>query len=93
MASMKPCSVFGAKYTAMLAPGAIDPATSMSISTSPSAPPPGLFTAPSTLTATTFGVGIWTEEKYMSRSCWAYPPPSSMIPMQVPAPLTPVGKS
>ena len=87
MASMKPCSEFGAKYTAMFAPGAIEPATSMSISTSPSAEPPGLFTAPSTLTATTLGVGSWTEEKYMSRSCWVYPPPSSMIPMQVPGPV------
>ena len=47
MASMEPCSEFGAKYTAMFAPGAMKQATSMSISTSPSAEPPGLFTAPS----------------------------------------------
>ena len=56
---------FRTKYAAMLAPGAIDPAPPMSISTSPSAALPGLFTAPSTLTATTFGVRIWTEEKCM----------------------------
>ncbi len=93
MASMKPCSVFGAKYTAMLAPGATDPTTWMSISTSPSAGSPGLFVAPSTPTATTFGVLVWRKAKYVSRSDWVYPPPSSMIPTQVPVPSTSPGKS
>jgi len=37
-APMNPSSVFGAKYTAIFAPGATAPATSMSSITSPSGP-------------------------------------------------------
>ncbi len=58
-ASRKPSSVFGAKYTYCAAFGAIAPATSMSSSTSPSAPlgsPVGALEAPSTPTAVTDGV-------------------------------------
>ena len=38
MASRKPASVFGLKYTAIRACGAIEPATSISSMTSPSGP-------------------------------------------------------
>ncbi len=58
-ASRKPRSVFGAKYTTRVAFGASAPATSMSNSTSPSAPwgsLPAPFTPPSTPTALTAGV-------------------------------------
>ena len=58
-ASMKPWSVFGAKYTAMVVPGATPPSTSISSITSPSGPlgSPGWFWALRTLTASTVGVG------------------------------------
>ena len=59
-ASTKPWSVLGAKYTTWAAPGATEPATSMSSKTSPSAPFgswPAAFTAPSTLAAVTEGTG------------------------------------
>src|SRR5208282_6879635 len=58
--SRNPRSVLGAKYTTTRAPGATDPATSMSSSTSPSGPsgfPVGAFPAPSTETTVTFGAG------------------------------------
>ena len=58
-ASRKPASVFGAKYTSCRAAGAMAPATSMSSSTSPSAPfgsCPATLAAPSTPTAVTDGV-------------------------------------
>ena len=60
MASRNPASVLGAKYTAMLAPEATAPATSMSSMTSVSGPlvsPVGAFCPPSTETATTAGAG------------------------------------
>ena len=60
MASRKPRSVLGAKNTLSRAPGARAPATSMSSSTSPSAPlgsPVGAFRPPSTDTLATVGAG------------------------------------
>jgi hypothetical protein len=56
---MKPCSLFGAKYTAIDAPGATAPAISMSSATSASALQgrDGLFLPPSTETAVTLGSG------------------------------------
>ncbi|MEJ1230683.1 MAG: hypothetical protein WDM88_08940 [Galbitalea sp.] len=65
-ASTKPASVFGAKYTSRVEAGLSAPATSMSSSTSPSAPPgslPGTFFAPSTPTALTAGVVIFRPAK------------------------------
>src|SRR5579859_7745058 len=61
IASTKPWSpLFGAKYTICAAPGAAAPMTSMSRLTSIDAPlgSPGLFCAPSTLTALTDGAGL-----------------------------------
>src|SRR5271156_93907 len=57
IASMKAWSVLGPKYTTWAAPGATDPATSMSSSTSPSAPDgsPGVLDPPSTLAAVIVG--------------------------------------
>src|SRR2546423_1362528 len=82
IAARKPWSVFGAKYTRNAAPGAIAPATSMSSSTSPSAPlgPSGWLTPPATSTAVTDGAGRLRPAKYASRSAWLKPPPSSMRP-------------
>src|SRR6185437_4305436 len=70
IASMNPWSVFGAKYTAILAPGAMAPATSMSSATSPSALSGvvGAFVPPSTETETTAGVERFSPEKYVERS-------------------------
>ena len=65
-ASTKPWSVLGAKYTTWAAPGATEPATSMSSSTSPSAPFgswPAALTAPSTLAAVTEGTGSFSPPK------------------------------
>ena len=66
MASMKPLSLFGAKYTACAAPGATAPMTSMSSATSTSAPfgsEPGALDAPSTLAAVTDGTSIPSPPK------------------------------
>src|SRR5580704_1005497 len=60
-ASRKPWSEFGVQYIAIRAEGATAPETSISSSTSPSAPlgsPVGEFVAPSTETAVTVGVLI-----------------------------------
>src|SRR5580704_8539525 len=95
-ASMNPWSVFGAKYTAICAAGAIAPATSMSSSTSPSGPlasPVGEFVAPSTETAVTFGVEIPRLPKNWVRSDALYPPPSSISAMHWPEPVAPDGKA
>src|SRR3979490_787133 len=65
-ASRKPRSVFGAKYTSWLAPGASAPTTSMSSMTSPSAElgsPVGVFLPPSTSTALTCGRGTFRPAK------------------------------
>ena len=93
-ASRKPASVFGAKYTAILACGAMAPTTSTSSITSPSgppAPPVGALAAPSTATAATVGLGSPKAPKYSSRSAGAKPPPSSMRATHWPAP-SPFGK-
>ena len=61
MAFRNPASVFSAKYTTMLEPGAIDPQTSMSSITSPSGPlasPVGLLLPLPTETADTLGVWL-----------------------------------
>src|ERR1700690_3745414 len=57
MASINPWSVLGVKYTAILAPAATEPATSISSITSPSEllALEGLFFPPSTLTAVMAG--------------------------------------
>ena len=87
--------MFGAKYTAMVAPGAIEPTTSTSRTTSPSAlfgSPVGAFPAPSTDTAVTLGVVARPSPlKYARRSAARYPPPSSMMATVSPAPVTLVG--
>ena len=60
IASTKAWSVLGPKYTTCAAPGATEPATSMSRSTSPSAPlgsEPGALDALSTLAALTDSAG------------------------------------
>src|SRR5437899_12098936 len=59
IASRKPRSVLGAKYTTILAFGATAPATSISNMTSPSAPsgPSGRLRAPSIDTPVTVGLG------------------------------------
>ena len=60
IASTNAWSVLGAKYTTCAAAGATEPATSMSRSTSPSAPfgsDPGELDAPSTLSAVIEGTG------------------------------------
>src|SRR5271168_3807991 len=67
-ASIKPCELLVVKYTAMLAPGAMAPATSISSATSPSASSgllagPGAFVAPSTETEVTRGSGIFRLRK------------------------------
>ena len=67
IASTKAWSVLGPKYTTCAAPGATEPATSMSRSTSPSAPlgsEPGALDAPSTTAAVTVGTGRARPEKY-----------------------------
>ena len=67
----------------------------MSRTTSPSALvglPVGWLAAPSTGTAMTVGAGLMPSDvKYCCRSAVRKPPPSSMIPMVCPLPLTPVG--
>ena len=66
IASTKAWSVSGPKYTTWAAPGAVDPATSMSSSTSPSAPlgsEPGALEPPSTLAAVTDGTSRLRPEK------------------------------
>ena len=71
MASAKPASELGAKYTASVAAGARAPAISMSSVTSPSGPlgsPPASGWAPSTDTATTCGAGTPSCLKYAERS-------------------------
>src|ERR1035441_2325946 len=96
MASRKPWSVFGAKYTAILACAAMAPTTSMSSSTSPSAllgSPTGWLLAPSTEPAVTLGAGlIFSALKEALRSEALYPPPSSMMATVCPDPLPAVGK-
>ena len=67
MTSTQPCSVQGAKYTAIRAPGATDPATSMSRVTSVSGDaglPDGEFAAPSTPTGVSVGAGRPRPVKY-----------------------------
>src|ERR1700733_368525 len=66
MASRKPASVLGLKYTTMFAAGAMDPTTSMSSMTSPSGPstwPVGAFVPWSTDTAETLGDPTFIPEK------------------------------
>jgi hypothetical protein len=96
MASRNPASVLGAKYTTILAPGATAPITSISSMTSVSGPlvsPVGAFWAPSTETAVTVGAGeIFRPLKYVARSDWVNPPPSSMIATVWPDPFPAVGK-
>ena len=89
------------KYTARLAPGAADPATSMSSSTSAGSrlpvsfvrpvPGVGLFEPPATGTSTIEGVFIPSCAKYVLMSWMKYPPPNSMIPMHCPVPSRPAG--
>ena len=74
--------------------GAIAPATSISSSTSPSGPlesPVGVFAAPSTETAVTFGAEIPKFLKKELRSLGRYPPPNSITAMHCPAPVSPEG--
>ena len=87
--------MFGAKYTICAAPGAAAPMTSMSRLTSTDAPlvSPGLFSAPSTLTAVIDGTGMLSPPKYASRSLVVNPPPSSMTAIVCPAPVVLAGKS
>jgi hypothetical protein len=94
MASRKPRSVFGAKYTAMVAPGATAPATSMSSMTSPSALSgvEGEFCPPSTETAVIDGSGAGRSWTYVTRSAARKPPPSSMMAMHWPEPSAVGGK-
>src|SRR3982751_547980 len=69
IASIQPRSSLGAKYTRIDAPGAIDPATSISSITSPSADfglPTGELVAPLMERGSTYGVGRPTPEKYAS---------------------------
>ena len=64
IAFRKPASVFSAKYTTILAAGAIDPDTSISNITSPSGPfgsPVGLLLPLPTETADTVGVSVSFE--------------------------------
>ena len=93
IASTKAWSVLGPKYTTCAAPGATDPATSMSSSTSPSAPEgsAGALDPPSTLTAVTVGTDRPRPEKYVCRSLGANPPPNSRIAIVCPVPSVPAG--
>src|SRR4051812_27054592 len=95
IASRKPWLVFGAKYTAIVALGAIAAATSMSSMTSPSALLAllGRLRPPSMLIALTDGTGSFRPVKYALMSAGLKPPPSSMMAMHWPLPSTAVGKS
>src|SRR5471030_2895635 len=90
MASRKPASVLGAKYTAIFACDAIAPTTSISSITSPSGPlasPLGEFCAWSTDTAVTVGDPTLKALKYVSRSAGRKPPPNSISATHSPTPL------
>ncbi len=94
IASRKPASVLGAKYTTIFVCGAMAPTTSTSSMTSPSGPFAsfvGLFAAWSTDTATTEGVATPRLLKYVSRSASRNPPPNSMRATHWPWPV-PLGK-